>query len=95
MEDLTRLLDVEIEKLMNSLESQEIHPTIKNALKTEYQNEIGKRQLSRTLAFDSRNEVSADARYIADHIAGRIVKHLWIIFILLPVVGFVLLSLTK
>jgi hypothetical protein len=32
--------------------------------------------------FDSRTEVSADAR----HIAGHIVKHLWIIFVLLPVV---------
>lgn len=32
--------------------------------------------------FDSRAEVSADAKYIA----GSIVKHLWIIFVLLPVV---------
>ncbi len=37
--------------------------------------------------------ISADARYIADHASlaaqrasGRIVKHLWIIFVLLPVV---------
>ncbi|MGO8793534.1 MAG: hypothetical protein ACLQLC_01825 [Candidatus Sulfotelmatobacter sp.] len=33
-------------------------------------------------AFDPRTEISADAQ----HIAGRIVKHLWIIFVLLPVV---------
>ncbi len=32
--------------------------------------------------FDPRTEVSADAH----HIAGRIVKHLWIIVVLLPVV---------
>jgi predicted ATP-dependent serine protease len=32
--------------------------------------------------FDSRTEVSADAR----HIAGRIVKHMWIIAVLLPVI---------
>jgi len=30
--------------------------------------------------FDPRVDISADAR----HIAGRIVKHLWIIFVLLP-----------
>jgi len=32
--------------------------------------------------FDPRTEVSEDAR----HIAGRIVKNLWIIFVLLPIV---------
>jgi hypothetical protein len=32
--------------------------------------------------FDPRREVSADAR----HIAARIIKHLWIIFVLLPIV---------
>jgi len=30
--------------------------------------------------FDPRIEISADAQYIA----GRIIKHLWIIFVLLP-----------
>ena len=34
------------------------------------------------LAFDQRTEVSADAKYIA----GRIVKHLWIIFIVMPLI---------
>jgi hypothetical protein len=38
-------------------------------------------------AFNPRTEVSADAVYIV----SRIVKHLWIIFILLPVVVAVLL----
>jgi hypothetical protein len=41
--------------------------------------------------FDSRTEVSADATYIA----GRIIKHLWIIFVLLPVVLGVLWALMK
>ena len=41
--------------------------------------------------FDPRSEVSADAK----HIAGRIVKHLWIIFVLLPVVLALLYSLLK
>jgi len=37
--------------------------------------------------FDPRTEVSADAK----HIAGRIVKHLWILFVLLPFIIGVLL----
>jgi hypothetical protein len=41
--------------------------------------------------FDPRSEVSADAK----HVAGRIVTHLWIIFVLLPVVLAVLWSLMK
>jgi hypothetical protein len=34
------------------------------------------------LAFDHRTEISADARYIA----GKIVKHMWVILVLLPFV---------
>ena len=41
--------------------------------------------------FDTRTEVSADAK----HIAGRIIKHLWIIFVLLPIVLGVLWALMK
>ncbi len=41
--------------------------------------------------FDPRTEVSADAA----HIAGRIVKHLWIIFVLLPVVLAILWAIMK
>ena len=41
--------------------------------------------------FDPRNEVSADAR----HISGRIVKHLWIIFILIPTFFAILLIALK
>jgi hypothetical protein len=39
---------------------------------------------------DPRTEVSADAKYIA----GRIAAHLWIIFIVLPIVGWVLYEIT-
>lgn len=39
--------------------------------------------------FDPRTEVSADAK----HIAGRIVTHLWILFVLLPFIGAALFML--
>jgi hypothetical protein len=39
--------------------------------------------------FDPRTEVSADAK----HIAGRIVKHLWILFVLLPIIAVLLVAL--
>jgi hypothetical protein len=39
--------------------------------------------------FDPRTEISADARYIA----GKIIKHLWIVFVLLPVIAVVFLAL--
>ena len=38
--------------------------------------------------FDPRTEVSADAK----HIASRIVTHLWILFVLLPVIVGILLA---
>jgi len=41
--------------------------------------------------FDPRNEVSADAEYVS----GRIVKHLWIIFVLLPVVLGILFAILR
>ncbi|CAN5489075.1 hypothetical protein BH10ACI4_BH10ACI4_09590 [soil metagenome] len=40
--------------------------------------------------FDPRTEVSADAK----HIASRVVTHLWILFVMLPVVLGILLALT-
>jgi hypothetical protein len=39
--------------------------------------------------FNPRTEVSADAK----HIAGKIVTHLWILFVLLPIFASVLLWL--
>jgi hypothetical protein len=41
--------------------------------------------------FDPRTEVSADAR----HVAGRIIKHLWIIFVALPFVLGLLYAILK
>ena len=41
-----------------------------------------RRQALQDNPFDPRTEISADAR----HIAGRIVTHLWILFVLLPVI---------
>jgi len=41
-----------------------------------------KRQALQDDPFDPRTEISADAR----HIASRIVTHLWILFVLLPVI---------
>jgi hypothetical protein len=34
--------------------------------------------------FDPRREISADAEHIAKVVSGRIVTHLWIIFVALP-----------
>jgi hypothetical protein len=74
VKDLTSLLDVQIESLMKSAKGND---------RARYTDEIRNRQVSRTLPFDSRHEVSADAR----HIAGRIIKHLWIICVGVPVVA--------
>lgn len=74
MEDVTSLMDVDVESLMRKAGASD---------RSHYEDEIRKRQTSRTLPFDARNEVSADAR----HIASRIVKHLWIIGVVLPFVG--------
>ena len=46
-----------------------------------------RRQRLEASPFDPRSEVSADAK----HIASRIVTHLWILFVLLPAVGLILL----
>jgi len=41
--------------------------------------------------FDPRTEISADAK----HIAGRIVTHVWIVFVLLPIVLAILYAILK
>lgn len=74
MKDMTGLLDVQIEALMKNAKTND---------KSTYEDELRNRQLSRTLPFDARNEVSADARYVA----GHIVTHLWIIGVVVPVVA--------
>jgi hypothetical protein len=48
-----------------------------------------KRKTLQDNPFDPRTEVSADAK----HIASRIVTHLWILFVLLPVIAVLLMAL--
>lgn len=83
MKDVTGLMDVEVEVLMK----QAVFPADRKA----YEDVLRKRQLSRTLPFDARNEVSADARHIASHI----IKHMWIIGVGLPVVAALLIVALK
>ncbi|MHB8218664.1 MAG: hypothetical protein ACYDDS_21540 [Candidatus Sulfotelmatobacter sp.] len=45
--------------------------------------------------FDPRSEISADAQHIAREVGGRIVKHLWIIFVALPFVLGLLYAILK
>ena len=77
MSDIKRLadlIDVDVEALMK---------TPGTTFGKDCEHVLRKRQLLRTLPFDARNEVSADARFIA----GRIVKHMWLIAVLLPVIS--------
>jgi hypothetical protein len=60
MEDLGSVIDVDVESRMKE--------TTYPAYKVAYENVLRKRQQSRTLLFDARNELSADARYIARRI---------------------------
>jgi hypothetical protein len=56
-----------------------------------YEDVLRARQTSRTLPFDARNEVSADARFIA----ARIVSNMWIIGVGLPIVAALLIVALK
>ena len=60
------------------------------ARRTEIETRVATLQELRS-PFDPRNEVSADAEYVS----GRIVKHLWIIFVLLPVVLGILFAILR
>jgi hypothetical protein len=51
---------------------------------------------------DARTQISADAQYIAEsarkdaqQASGRIVTHMWIIFVLLPIVLAILFAILK
>ena len=84
MSDIKRLadlIDVDVEALMK---------TPGTAFGKDCEHVLRKRQLSRTLPFDARDEeFMPDARFIA----GRIVKHMWLIAVLLPVISGILLAL--
>jgi hypothetical protein len=49
------------------------------------------KKFAEILPFDPTRDISEDARYIA----GRIVKHLWIIFVVLPFVLAILYEILK
>jgi len=51
----------------------------------------GKSESRMVNTFDPRTEVSADAKHVAD----KIVRHLWTIFVLLPVVSIILYEMAK
>lgn len=74
------MIDAEVETLMKQAKDR-----------SNYEDVLRKRQLSRTLVFEARNEVSADARFIA----GRIVTNMWIIGVGLPVVAALLIVALK
>jgi len=75
-----QMLDVEVEHLMKAAGNSETGETYADILRA--------RQLSRTLPFDPRNELSTDAKYIADRIVGT----MWTIFIVLPLVVGILVA---
>ena len=64
-------------------------------IKKLFENELARRAAKvdtlRENPFDQRTEVSADAK----HIASKIVTHLWLIFVLLPVVLGILFAILK
>jgi hypothetical protein len=82
MKDLRSLIDVDVEDLMKKASAFDVDY---------YKNTLYKRQVSRTLPFDARNEVSADARFIA----SRVITHLWIMLVVFPIVAFILYSASK
>jgi hypothetical protein len=85
VDDLFMLTDLELDLI-----SEDDHAA--DVLRSKARSELIKREESRTsLCFDYRNEVSADARYTAK----CIVKHMWIIFVLLPAMLYVLAYVLK
>jgi hypothetical protein len=82
MKDVSSVIDVEVESLMRKAPASE---------RLGYEDVLRNRQTSRTLPFDDRNEVSADARYIA----RRIVTNMWIIGVGLPIVAALLIVALK
>jgi hypothetical protein len=82
MKELAGLIDVEVEVLMKKAPANE---------RLDYEEVLRKRQTSRTLPFDARNEVSADARYIA----SRIVSNMWIIGVFLPIIAVLIIIALK
>jgi hypothetical protein len=83
MEDCARALSERLAEREKARSERQAERDVKQAALA------SRRQALEDNPFDPRTEVSADAR----HIAGRIVKHLWILFVLLPIVAVILLAL--
>ena len=76
-----RLAQRRARRVSDEAEQQETRRAARSAKREELQDN----------PFDPRTEVSADAR----HIARKIVMHLWILFVALPVVLGILLAILK
>ena len=77
-----------VKELAERQATREIRGVLREPVRSSQTDRLSQRpQRLGDIPFDPRTEVSADAI----HIASRIVKHLWIIFVLLPVVAVVLL----
>jgi len=89
-----KLTDHEVREAFNSqLErwaTTDPNPYNKMAATDELERRKQAKQTDLSRPFNPRTEISADAK----HIASRIVTHLWILFVLLPVCTFILLGIT-
>ena len=75
----------------NCIERDEVTNFLQERLTARQETRAAKRTELADNPFDPRTEVSADAM----HIANKVLKHLWIIFVLLPLVLAVLWELLK
>jgi len=108
LDDVNRVSDQELERLAhdpNCIETEDCAKALAKRIVSREKREAAQQaaivaesqrrsEVRKELAdnpFDPRTEISADAR----HIASRIVKHLWISFVLLPVVAVLLLLVVE
>ena len=85
----------ESEKLVRGMTDEQLQGLTRNLMHGEAaEHEIEARRLrdeGLEKPFDPRREVSADAQYIA----GRIIKHIWIVVVLLPIALAIVIALSK
>jgi hypothetical protein len=70
-------------------EREQRHAKLEETRATKRERLIERRKELEADPFDPRTEISADAK----HIASRIITHLWILFVLLPIIAVVLFAL--
>ena len=75
----------------NCREAEQVGKFLAQRLEKEQAELQARRKAIEENPFNAYSDVSADAKYIA----GKVVKHLWIIFVLLPIVLAILYSLLK